>query len=317
MTTRRTVLNLEELGARVLPSTTVAVSTTASTAAKVLTTSSVTTGQAWSGQGRFVITSAAGGIKTYTVTGSAAFGSSFFAISGSIKTDGSKSGHASGQVKLSSSRGTLTLSLTGPMQSAGAALPKTLSYKVVSGTGFFAHYAGSGTTQLSTSLFLGFNDRGQFTIHATAPTSAHPVVTPPPPTTGHTVAGPSWLGHGRFAFATVKATSARSYAFQGSADFGKLGYFAISGSITTVGSKAGHASGRLILRSSRGTLTLSITGPTQAARSALPSRLTYTVVSGTGVFAHYAGHGTVQLSAKLFSGFANKGHFDVAVRPTA
>ncbi len=316
MTTRRTVLNVEQLGARVLPSTTVAVPSTTSTVPAVQSTAQATT---WSGAGRFTITSAASSAKTYTFQGSADFGSSgFFAIAGSITTVGSKSGQATGKITLSDPRGTLTLALTGPTQTANSGLPASLNYKVVSGTGFFAHYSGTGTYKVAASLFLGDDDRGNFAVTSTMPKVTSTL--PPPPTkppTVTTITGPSWTGQGRYTIAAAKGSTANTYTFQGTADFGSSGFFAVGGTIQAVGDKSGQATGKIILSDPRGTLTLEVTGPTQSAKSALPAKFTYKVVSGTGFFSHYAGTGTVQLVASLFSGYDDKGHFDVAVKPNS
>src|SRR4051812_13926283 len=56
------------------------------------------------------------------------------------------------------------------------------------------------------------------------------------------VTGPSWSGHGRYTVTTPNVGAGRTYQFQGSADFGKSGFFAVKGSIQTVGNvKSGQA----------------------------------------------------------------------------
>jgi hypothetical protein len=132
-----------------------------------------------------------------------------------------------------------------------------------------------------------------------------------------TITGPSWTGHGRYTVTTPDVGAGRTYQLQGSADFGKSGFFAVKGSIQTVGnSKTGQAHGRITLSDRRGTLTLQLTGPTQSSNAALPAKFTYKVVSGTGFFAHYAGQGVIQLSVPLWPGYDDKGHFDMAVKPS-
>jgi hypothetical protein len=320
MTTRRTVLNVEQLGARVLPSATAVlpVKTTGAIVSSA-TTIQKTTGAAWSGQGRFTITTnSATHAKTYNLQGSANFGSSgFFAISGSVTTDGNKSGHAIGQIKLSDPHGTLILSLTGTTQAANSALPASLTYKVASGTGFFAHYSGQGTFTLSPTLFPGFDDAGHFAASATAPVGGVTTPKPPTPPPAHSTTGPSWTGQGRWTSTTKSTTRVKTYTLQGSADFGRSGFFAIGGSLQTVGSKAGHATGRITLSDHRGTLVIAVTGSAQSANAALPAKFTYKVVSGTGFFAHYSGQGTLQISTPLFIGLSNRGQFSVAVKPTS
>ena len=210
----------------------------------------------------------------------------------------------------------LILNVTGASQSANAALPASFTYQVVSGTGIFAHYSGQGTLHLSPTLFAGYTDRGNFTISATAP-SVTTTKTPTPTPSTTTTLGPSWNGQGRFSMSTVSSTRVKSYALDGTADFGTSGFFAISGTIQSVGNKSGQATGRVTLSSNRGRLVLSVTGATQSANSALPSKLTYRVLSGTGFFAHYAGQGTFQIVNQVWPGYSDKGHFSVAVKPTS
>jgi hypothetical protein len=321
MTVRRTVLGVEELGGRVLPSATVATAVPLAAAAQT-TTSTTTTGSAWTGQGRFTLTTnKTTAVETYALQGSVDIGSSnFFTISGSVSTVGSKAGHATGKVVLSGSKGTLTLNVTGPSQAARAGFPATATYTVVSGTGMFSHYSGHGTIKISPTLFPGDTDRGHFSVSATAPvgSSTGPVQPPTKPPVPNTTKGPSWTGQGRYTLAANRTTGVKTYTLQGSADFGPDGFFAIGGSIHTVGNVAsGKASGRITISDKRGTLVLSVTGPTQSRNAGLPSSLTYIVVSGTGFFAKYVGQGAVQLSAPLFMGYFNQGHFSISVRPTS
>jgi DNA/RNA endonuclease YhcR with UshA esterase domain len=325
MTIRRTVLNVEQLGERVLPSTTATVVPTAATAAQTsTTTTTATTGSPWAGQGRFTLTTnSSTKAETYAFQGSATINSTtFYAISGTLTSVGNKSGQATGKVVLSAPQGTLTITVTGATQSANAALPTKFTYKVVSGTGAFAKYNGTGSITIDTALWPGFTDSGHFDVSATAPVGT--ITTPPPttkppttkPPTTQTTTGPSWTGQGRYTLTTNSSTKVQTYALQGTADFGSSGYFAIGGTIQTVGNKSGQATGKVTLSDPRGTLTLSVTSATQSANSGLPAKLTYTVVSGTGFFAHYAGKVSVQISVSLFLGYDNAGHFDVAVKPS-
>jgi hypothetical protein len=319
MTTRRTLLQVEQLGARVLPSSTIVTSPNPTT---TVSSTAHATGQAWTGQGRFEITSL-NGAKTYTIQGSADLGSSnFFAITGTVTAVGGKAGQATGKLVVSSPKGTLTLTLTGPTQSANSSLPSTFTYRIVSGTGIFANYAGQGSMKLSSTLFIESTDHGQFSINTDAPigSTSTPTPTPKPvpaPTPSpSTTTGPSWTGQGRFTIGSA-TNGAKAYSFQGSADFGGSSFFAISGTVTSVGSKAGHATGKITLSDPRGTLTLSLVGATQSANSRLPATFTYKVVSGTGFFARYVGQGTIQLAPTLFVGYTDRGHFSVAVKPTS
>ncbi|HEY1377195.1 MAG TPA: hypothetical protein VGF55_10400 [Gemmataceae bacterium] len=317
MTARRTLLRVEELGGRVLPSATAAAAPPVAAAAAVSTPAQVTTGSAWAGEGRYAVTTnRTTAAKTYTLEASAGLGSNgFFTVSGSVTTVGNKAGRATGRVVLSSPRGTLTLDVTGSAQAANAALPAAVTYTVVSGTGVFSRYAGQGTLKLAAVPFPGYTDRGHVTVSATAPVAPRPTAQSPPPVP--TTTGPSWTGQGRYTLATNRTTGARTFTLEGSAYFGNSGYFAMTGTVTTVGNVAsGQATGRITLTDPRGTLVLALTGPTQTRNAWLPGTFTYRVVSGTGFFAHYAGQGTFQISAPLFPGVPDRGHFDVAVRPT-
>jgi hypothetical protein len=159
------------------------------------------------------------------------------------------------------------------------------------------------------------------------PSATAPVVKPPAATAAivptaatspapvKPIAAAAWEGHGRYTIATLKAGAGKTYTFQGSAAIGKLGYFAISGTITTVGNvRTGHATGRLTISSRSGTLVINLTGPTQTKFAAMPPKFTYTVVSATGKFAHWAGKGDLLMSVANFSGYNDKGHFDMNVR---
>ena len=57
-------------------------------------------------------------------------------------------GHAGGTLTLSNSKGTLTLGLTGPLQSGFSPLPGQFDYEITGGTGAFANATGQGTAFL-------------------------------------------------------------------------------------------------------------------------------------------------------------------------
>jgi hypothetical protein len=315
MTNRRTVLRVEQLGARVLPSATASLLAPTAGAAAAAVSTQTTTGSAWTGQGRFTIaTNRTTAAKTYTLEGSTTIGSSgAFAVTGSVTTVGNRTGQATGRVILNSPRGRLIFTVTGPTQSANSGLPSSMTYRIESGTGAFARYRGQGTFKLAPQLFLGYSDRGHFTASATAPVGIPPATKPPVQTT----TGTSWHGQGRYTSVLNRTTGVRTYSFEGSANFGSAGHFAVGGSIQTVGNVAtGRATGRITLSDRRGTLVLALTGPAQSRNASLPSSYTYRVLSGTGFFARYAGQGTVQLSAPLFPGYTDRGHFEIAVKPT-
>ena len=57
-------------------------------------------------------------------------------------------GHAGGTLTLSNSKGTLTLELTGPLQSGFSPLPNQFNYEIMGGTGDYANATGRGTASL-------------------------------------------------------------------------------------------------------------------------------------------------------------------------
>lgn len=58
-------------------------------------------------------------------------------------------GSASGQITLSNAKGTVTLEITGPIQSRLSKLPEWFRYKVVSATGAYSKMTDHGTLRLS------------------------------------------------------------------------------------------------------------------------------------------------------------------------
>ena len=79
--------------------------------------------------------------------------------------------HATGQVFLSDSRGTVTLTLTGPPQEAFANLPDRFTYKVTNGSGAFRNVSDTGTIVLvrdpshgKASPTVVDHDHGHFTL---------------------------------------------------------------------------------------------------------------------------------------------------------
>jgi hypothetical protein len=58
------------------------------------------------------------------------------------------SGRATGQLVLSSARGTITLALHGAVQTAFSQPPSVLVYSVTAGTGAFQHLSGYGAVEM-------------------------------------------------------------------------------------------------------------------------------------------------------------------------
>ena len=70
-------------------------------------------------------------------------------LMGDLNAVGSISeGRAGGTVTLSDSEGTLTLDLTGPLQSSFSPLPNKFDYSITGGTGCFGNATGQGAASL-------------------------------------------------------------------------------------------------------------------------------------------------------------------------
>jgi len=104
------------------------------------------------------------------------------------------------------------------------------------------------------------------------------------------------VGHGSYTFDAKPGDTGHADQLHGSLHIDGEGDFALNGSVHTVGSaQGGHATGRLVLSNAQGTRTIALDGPAQAAFAPLPVTFTFTVVGGTGAYAHKTGHGTLQL----------------------
>jgi hypothetical protein len=78
-----------------------------------------------------------------------------------------------------------------------------------------------------------------------------------------------------------------------------VGFAVVSGDLHSVGFIAqGHATGTLNVLAARGSLNLTLTGPSQPGFSPLPTEFSYTISSGTGRFHNASGSGTVDITLK-------------------
>jgi hypothetical protein len=90
----------------------------------------------------------------------------------------------------------------------------------------------------------------------------------------------------------------------------------VKGSLVGVGNvRSGQAHGSLTLSNRHGTFTLQLTGPAQRGLAALPGQFQYRITGGTGAYRGLTGQGTLNLSAALFAGYSNRGHFDLSLHP--
>ncbi len=133
----------------------------------------------------------------------------------------------------------------------------------------------------------------------TAPTTTAPAVRAAPLVTA-TVKNPfpaAFNVAGKFTHPFGNPDAGSQYIFTGSGKTAALGKFTLTGHLQTPGLIAnGKASGRLILTTSKGVITLSLHGPPQNPGS-LPPTVSYYLVKGTGPYAGNVAKGTIGISA--------------------
>ena len=102
---------------------------------------------------------------------------------------------------------------------------------------------------------------------------------------------------GKFTHPFGNPDAGSNYIFTGSGKTAALGKFTLTGRLQTPGLIAnGKASGRLILTTTKGTITLSLHGPPQTPGS-LPPSVSYYLVKGTGSYVGNIAKGTIGISA--------------------
>jgi hypothetical protein len=108
---------------------------------------------------------------------------------------------------------------------------------------------------------------------------------------------------GTYKLAPVLADIGATYVFTGTGAAGAVGPVALSGSVHLPGFIAtGKASGTLTLDDisasavKSGSVTLSVTGPTEAGFGPFPGTLSYVITGGTGAFAGATGSGTIAVT---------------------
>jgi hypothetical protein len=127
---------------------------------------------------------------------------------------------------------------------------------------------------------------GSRILPSASPVAAHsapvflgpPVVQPNPPLSGH--------GHGSYFYDAVESGAGIEYRMSGTAALPGMGTVGVRGSVHSVGFiQKGHAGGELTFGGPHGSITLELTGPTQAGFSPLPTSFTVRVVAETGAYA--------------------------------
>ena len=146
MKTTRTLLRVERLDQRDLPSATLPIFATAARAPALAAPSPFTVASGAYTTGGLIVDAG----PTYQLHGTGHYGAlGGFAVTGSVSGVGfAASGHAGGTLTLSSASGTLTLELTGPAQAGFSPLPRQFAYRVVHNTGGIARIPWQGTLTL-------------------------------------------------------------------------------------------------------------------------------------------------------------------------
>jgi hypothetical protein len=208
-------------------------------------------------------------------------------ISGDVFGVGSSSSRALGFLTFTNSQGSVTIGLTGPEQAGYSALPGTFSYSVEDGTGAYASLKGSGslTLNLGPPSQVGRAFGGEFTL---------------------TIDSFNKLRHsnGNGSYTQgVELDAGVQYQLTGLGQFFGLKEVGIAGSLYSVGSiRGGHARGELTFTDAKGSVTIELVGPEQAAFSPLPVTFRYTVKKATGACAHMIGSGTLSLKLSPTTG---------------
>jgi hypothetical protein len=145
--TRRTLLNVEGLDARMMPSATIG---------PVAVQGGPLAAPTLSGNARGHFQASPGNPdvgRTTTLSGAGDLaGMGHVTIAGSLTGIGNiASGHAGGTLTLTGAGGTVTLTLTGPTQAGPGALPSKFSYQVTGGTGSFSSLHSGGAIYLNLS----------------------------------------------------------------------------------------------------------------------------------------------------------------------
>jgi hypothetical protein len=144
---------------------------------------------------------------------------------------------------------------------------------------------------------LRLEELGERVVPSIAPAvlTPLPVATFAAPIVSHDVL--AGHGIGTYAGQEVIRDVGQTFRLQGTADLATVGHVTVSGQVSSVGFiQLGHATGRLTLTNTRGSVTLSLVGAAQPGFSPLPHYFAYRVIGGTGAYAHVTAHGTLYLA---------------------
>jgi hypothetical protein len=277
---------VEELGARVLPSATTVLPSAPDAPPAQHPPVHILSGQ---GEGTFSTGAILPGTGAdYHLYGEGQFaGLGHVGIRGDVHAVGFLAhGHAAGTVTLTNDHGSVTLALTGPDQHGFSSLPEQFHYKVIGGTGAYAHLSKDGAlTLVLTPGPAGagpkMGSHGAFSLGLSL--HEHPAEAPDGAFAGHFTPAPIAVDAGAFYSLTGFGTLAK-----------QEGPVSLTGSLQAVGLiPRGNATGELALTGAKGSVTLDLKGPTQGMFAPLPQQLSFVVHSGTGVFSHLHTTGSV------------------------
>jgi hypothetical protein len=108
---------------------------------------------------------------------------------------------------------------------------------------------------------------------------------------------------GSFTAPVTNPDIGKTYNFTGLGTVSPLGAASLTGQITLPGNVAtGRAAGQLTLTGPNGSITLTVTGPRERGSGPLPTKLSYTIASGTGSFANAKGGGHLSINLDAAAG---------------
>ena len=110
------------------------------------------------------------------------------------------------------------------------------------------------------------------------------------------------IGRGIFTREFADPSAGAHFHLQGAGSFNYLGRVKIAGDLQSGGlTLQNHVRGTITLANARGSVTLAVRGTTRSLFGTLPNWLSYTVVSGTGVFVHLRDYGALLVTKRYTS----------------
>jgi hypothetical protein len=208
-------------------------------------------------------------------------------------------GRATGRLVLSSSQGTVTLQLTGPLQAAFGPPPGSFTYRVTGGTGAYVGDSGQGTATFQESTSSAGVHMFTLTFQP---------ATPPP------LLGPV---SGVWSRVPLVPDVGQLQRLSGGGVVSPLGTVTAHATLTMPGFiLVGQATGTVTLSNANGSVTIQLTGPAQPGFSAPPAAFSYKITGGTGAYAGESGQGTASFQ-ETTSGTGGAGTFTLTFDPAS